>query len=129
MFSFEGRLKASIDLVREVFIVVVVSQIPEVGDLLFPDLHVRLVLFDNLLALRPGHGDLHQEVSLLGVEGLASLLALGALVELDGEAGVDEPSVERRSLVQQHDGELLELALSDGCQDGVTDANELVPSN
>ena len=67
MLSFEGRLKASIDLVREVFIIVVVSQVPEVGDLLFPDLHVRFVLFGYLLALCPSLGDLHQEVSLLGV--------------------------------------------------------------
>ena len=38
------------------------------------------------------------------------MLTLGALVELDGEAGLDVPRVEGRSLVQQHDGELLELA-------------------
>ena len=91
MLGFEGRLKASIDLVRKIFIIVVVSQVPEVNDLLFPDLHVRFVLFDYLLALCPGHSDLHQEVSLLRVKGLASLPALGALVELDREVGVDVP--------------------------------------
>ena len=75
MLSFQGSLKAPINLVREVFIIIVMGEVPGIDYLLLPNLHVRLILFDSLLALCPSLCNLHQKVSLLRIEGLSSLLA------------------------------------------------------
>ena len=62
----------------------------------------------------------------MSVEGLPSLLALRALVVVDRQAAVDHVRTEGRSLPQQRDGVLLQLALSDGRVEGLTDADQLL---
>ena len=83
------------------------------------------VSFGDLPTPSPGLGSLEDEVSLLAVQALASLLALWAQVVIDGEVVLDDIKIEGRSRVQQLDCELLELALADGRLDGVADPRKL----
>ena len=110
----EGSLEAPGDLAWELFKIVVMSQVPGVEDKLLFNIDDGHVRFGDLPTPSSSLGSLEDEVSLLAVQALASLLALRAQVVVDGEVVLDDVKIEGCSLVQQLDCELLELALADG---------------
>ena len=126
MRGFQGSLHALIYLVGKVLKIIVVGDVPGKVDLLVPGVDGSPVLLRDQRAIHPSLHDLQDEISLLRIEGLPSLLALWTHVVVDRQAAVDHVCTEGRSLTQQHDGVLFQLALSDDRVKGLTDADELL---
>ena len=111
-------LEAPRDLLREVLVVIVKGEVPGEDNLPFLILSHSPTVFEESLTLTSILSELDDDVSFLGVDTLALLLANRVLILSDGELSINALGGEGQALVEEFNDELLELALTDGVHEG-----------